>query len=335
MIPTLFLLGPSDNEAQTATTRERVEGGVKVTMDLTGVLPILPFVTRDPALAANSHTVLVGVHEIELGANARVNLFNLVGDADSSKMLLRRIGVIANRIRPLRYFNKADHVPRTARAQLPITLANIPGCSVPRTEMVQPKTFDALRAACEKFNSWPMIVRARGYHNSEKMLLLHDLSELEAAKDQSWLYGDIFLIEFVDSRNADGLYHKARVVMVDGVPHPRHCLYSEKWAISAGARSGLMHQDLELCHQEERFLADILNPGSKDYRQVFREIHQRIGLDVFGIDFALVDGRMVIFEANPCMKFLDRQYRGDERYHYLDNYVDALKKAIRKMLLTP
>lgn len=178
-----------------------------------------------------------------------------------------------------------------------------------------------------------MIVRARGYHGGENMLLLHNLDELGAVEDLSWLYSGIVLSQFIESRNKDGLYHKARVIMVDGTPYPRHCIYSDQWAIHAGSRAKLMQQDLGLCHLEEQFLADLFDKGSKEHAPVFDEIYQRIGLDVFGIDFALVDGQIVIFEANPCMKFLDRHYRDDDRYHYLDGRVKDLKRAVKKMLM--
>jgi hypothetical protein len=334
MIHTIFLLGPSDIEAQNPTSSTSPEsGGVRVTTDLAGVLPILPYVMHDKTLCANSTSILVDVHTIRLPRNARVNLFNLVGNADSSSNMLQKIQHIANEIQPRRFFNQPSRVFRTSRGRLSATLADIPGCVVPRTETANPKTFSELRTVCEKFNRWPMVVRARGYHGGENMLLLHNLAQLEAVEDQSWPYTGIVLSQFIDSRNEDGLYHKARVIMVDGIPYPRHCIYSDQWAIHAGSRANLMHQDLELCHREEHFLADLFDRGPQEYAPVFNEIHQRIGLDVFGIDFALIDGQIVIFEANPCMKFLDRHHRDDNRYHYLDGRVKDLKQAIKKMLM--
>jgi glutathione synthase/RimK-type ligase-like ATP-grasp enzyme len=329
MIPTLFLLGPSDNEVQNPSISKRVQGGVKVTTNLSGVLPILPYVMNDRTLRAKSHTVLLGVHEVQIPRNARVNLFNLVGDADSSSNMLHNVQAIANKIQPVRCFNQPSHVFRTSRERLPKTLANIQGCIVPRVETANPKTFDELQAVCHKFDSWPVILRAIGYHGGENMILLSEASELEAIKDLSWPYSGVFLIEFFDYINDNGLYHKARVIMVDGAPFPRHCIYSDQRLIHAGSRVDLMHQDLGLCHQEEHFL----DTGLREYAHVFREIYKRIELDIFGIDFALVKGQIVIFEANACMKFLDRQYIDDSRYQYLDSRVKVLKRAIKKMLV--
>ncbi|HEY6131105.1 MAG TPA: hypothetical protein VIV27_03765 [Halioglobus sp.] len=333
MIRTLFLLGPSDRDAQNPITRSREKGGVRITADLAGILPILPYVMSDRTLQTHCAQLLVGMQSIRLPGNAPVNLFNLVGDADSSGDMLQKIQHIANEIRPRRFFNQPSRVFGTSRGRLPKTLANIPGCIVPRVDMVHPKTFGELQAVCEKFNAWPLIVRASGYHGGEHMLLLTEPAQLDSIKEVPWLYSGICLIEFIDYKNQDGLYQKSRVIMVDGNAYPRHSIFSDKWIIHAGSRVDLMHHDLELCRQEEHFIARLRDKDIGGYANVFREIHARIGLEVFGIDFSIVNGQIVIFEANACMQFLDRRFRDNSRYQYLESHVKNLERAIKKMLL--
>jgi len=195
MKTTLFLLGASDNEAQSPSTRERVRGGVQVTTDFAGVLPILPYVMSDPTMSAKSHTVVVGVHEIELARNAQVNLFNLVGDADSSAAMLHNIEAIAGRIKPARLFNPPRHVFRTSRSRLPQTLADIPGCIVPRVEAANPGNYAELRTVCREFGAWPMIVRARGFHGGEHIVMLAEEAQLESLEGKTRPYGVIFIIQ--------------------------------------------------------------------------------------------------------------------------------------------
>jgi hypothetical protein len=336
MLRTLFLLGASDIEEQNPITQMADErGGIRVTAEMAGLLPIMPFVMDDRTLRASSAQVLVGVQPIQLPRNSRANVFNLVGDADSSSNMLQRIQRIANELQPRRFFNPPYRVFPTSRERLAKTLANIPRCLVPRVAAADPKTFAELRAACDAFATWPMIVRARGYHGGENMVLLRGPEQLETIKDEPWLYGGgLCLIEYIDYRNSDGLYQKTRVILVDGTPYPRHSIFSDQWMIHAPSRADLMHQDLALCRQEERVLAELSETDMGGYAEVFREIHARIGLDIYGIDFAVVDGQVLIFEANPCMKFLDRHYRSDNRYSFLDGHVKQLKRAIKKMLLT-
>jgi len=333
MKTTLFLLGVSDNEAQNPTAKERVRGGVKVTTDFAGVLPILPYVMSDRIMSAKSHTAVVGVHDIELTRNAQVNLFNLVGDADSSAVMLHNIETIASRIKPVRLFNPPRHVFKTSRARLPETLANIPGCIVPRVEAANPGNYSELRKVCREFGAWPMIVRARGFHGGEHMVLLTEQAQLESMEELAWPYSGIFLIQYFDARNEEGLNHKIRVVVVDGVPYVRHCIYSDQWAVHTSGRSILMDHDRGLCRREEQFLTSFRERGLREYATVFREIYQRIGLDVFGIDFALVNGQILVFEANACMSFLGARYGTDDQYEYLDNYVKDLRRAVKQMLV--
>ena len=333
---TLFLLGQADNDSRGETTSVAVKGGSMVTKELVGVLPILPFIMGDRTLAAHCTSMLVNADTSPPPPNSGVNLFNLVGDADASMNSLNKIQAIINSVQPLRCFNKPSDVLKTTRARLPQTLANIPGCIVPRTEAADPKTFAELQAVCKKFDHWPMIIRARGYHGGTHMLLLSEESQLQSLKDLSWPYDGICLIQFVDCRDKEGIYHKVRVVMVDGVAYARQCIYSDRWAIHAGSRTDLMDQNIELCHREKNLLAQLRDNGLREREQLFQEVYQRIGLDVFGIDLAMVNDQLIIFEANACMHFLGRgggRNVSNVRYDYLSAYKRELRRAVKKMLV--
>lgn len=334
MKPTLFLLGPSDIERQNWTNIESHEPGrVKGTAQWAGVLPIAPFVMADETLCARSTFALVGIQTIQLPKNTRMNLFNMVGDADASVEMLKNIQKIESELKPLRCFNRPGEVFKTSRERLPETLSNIPGCRVPRMKASDPKSFSDLETACEEFDTWPLIIRAKGYHGGEHMTLLADRSQLKAIKDSPWLYDGIFLMEFVDYRNEEKLYEKTRVILVDGIPYLRHSIISDRWSIHAENRADLMDHNIELCRQEERSLAYLRDTGMKEYGAVFSAIYDRVGLDIFGLDFALVDNQLVVFEANACMNFLSQDYGNDGRYRYLEGYIKALKRAVKKMLM--
>ena len=334
MKPTLFILGPSDIESQNPSTREYVEGkGWKVVSDFSGVLPIMDFVEKDKKLSANSRKLILAENDVEMRLPREVNAFNLVGDADASSRLLQRIEALTRQIRPRRLFNPPRGVIATSRSRLPKTLAKIPGCTVPRTEAADPKNFDDLRSVCSQFNNWPMIIRARGYHGGEHMQLLFNEHQLEKLENETWPYDGIFLIEYIDSRTEDGLYQKVRVIMVDGVPYARQCVFSDQWMVHSGSRGDLMNDDSSLRQRELEFLEDLRERGLGEQTSLFQEMQRRIGLDVFGIDFALVDGRMTIFEANACMWFLGKGTARNKKYQYLDPYKKDLRRAIKKMLL--
>lgn len=326
---TLFLLGPSDLEAQNAFSRESVDHGTRVDLSLAGVLPLLPFISEDKMLNSNSQSAVIGLHQIQRPAGLDFNVFNLVGDADSSPFMLKRVQSVIDQLRPSRCFNRPENVLRTGRAQLPETLDGIPGCLVPEVMPAQPRDLAELKELCRTFGRWPLIIRSPGEHGGKQMLLLDDIDRLEEHRTLSWLYEGICLMEFHDYRGDDGLYQKNRVVVVDGVPYPRHALFSHHWMIHAGTRSELMVDDMELVHRERQFVSTQV----QQYFPVFEEMYRRIGLDIFGVDFAIVDGKVLVFEANACMKFLDRKHRADNRFAYLDERVRKLKHAIKKMLV--
>jgi hypothetical protein len=333
MNKTVFLLGHSDIAGQESSTRQRVSGGTRVTAEVVGVLPILPWLQRDKTLAANSTSMVVTEETPMPGPDPRLNLFNLVGDPDSSPNGLHRLQKVVNSVRPKRCFNYPANVFRTSRARLPATLADIPGCIVPNARSADPRSADELKSACAEFNCWPLILRARGYHGGENMVMLRELSDIEGVKDQQWLYAGIFLIEFVDYKGDDGLYQKTRMVMINGTPLLRHSIYHDDWAIHSGARSSLMNGDMDLCRREARFLAEFKHDGMKKHAPVFQAIGERVGLDVFGIDFALLNGEILVFEANACMSFVGERHGTDEQYGYLDDYLTAIRRALKKMLL--
>lgn len=335
MKPTLFLIGPSDIEGQSWTEKKQLKNGnVKGTAQWSGFTCILPFVMDDATLKEKSMFLYIGIHEsINVPKDARLNLFNLVGDADASPTTLRTIQAIERKIHHRRCFNRAGNVFRTTRERLPETLSGIPGCCVPRVKALEPKSFGELETACDEFDCWPLIIRARGYHGGEYMMLLEDRSQLETIKDNTWIYDGIHLIEFIEYRNRENLYQKTRIILIDGVPYPRHSIISDNWMIHGKSRDDLMGMDSGLCQQEERFLTYLQDTGLKKYRAVLTAIQERIGLDLFGIDCALVDGQLVIFEANACMNFLSQDYGEDGRYQYLRSYVKDLKHAVKKMLM--
>ncbi|MBP6699617.1 MAG: hypothetical protein KA135_00130 [Halioglobus sp.] len=330
---TFFLLGQADMENRGETTSVRVEGGSMVTKELVGVVPILPFITSDRTLAAHSRSIVVDQTTKLPPPNPLVHVFNLVGDADSSVNSLHKIQAIINAMQPRRCFNKPVDVFKTSRARLPKTLANIPGCIIPRTETADPKNFSELQAACRKFNEWPLIVRSPGYHGGDNMVMLTDESQIESLRDLAWPYEGICLAQFLDCRDDAGLYQKIRVMMVDGVAYARQCIYSDRWKIHTKSRAHLMDQDIGLRQREEQFLAQLRDRVLKDHAPLFQEIYQRIGLDVFGIDFALVNDQIVVFEANACMHFLGGSDTSSSSYAYTVSYKQALRQALKKMLV--
>ena len=130
------------------------------------------------------------------------------------------------------------------------------------------------------------------------------------------------------------IYTKNRVIMVDGAPYPRHSITSDQCFIHSANRADLMGSRDELCAAEKEYLSYLRDCGMKEYGDVFKRIYKRIGLDVFGIDYCVVEGVVVVFEANACMDFLSQDYGTDDRYRYLEPFIRAARRATKRMLMT-
>lgn len=335
MKTTVFLLGPSDIEGQNITNIDATnDGSFSGTAKWSGILSLEPFVSDDSSLQAKSTFCYLGLKAIRFSGQGQHNVFNLVGDADSSMTALREIQGLVDQTKPVRTFNRVQDVVKTSRARLPVTLKDIPGCRVAQLSAVQPGSFAELEESCQAFGRWPLIIRARGYHGGTHMELVEGPKQLATLRDEQWLYDGIFLIEYIDTKSADSLYRKIRVIMIDGVPMPRHCIISNQAFIHAGNRLDLMDDDDSLCQEEALFLSEFEQRILMQHGHVFESIYQRIGLDVFGIDLAIVGDELVVFEANACMNFLDQDYGSQDRFRYLEPSIKQCKRALKKLLMT-
>lgn len=262
-------------------------------------------------------------------------IFNCITDADGNARALRLAAEVIARLAPRRVLNHPAQVLRSRRDDVASALADIPGVLAPATIRIHPRTRqEILQALAAGPVQYPAIIRRIGTHGGNSMLLLPDAKtaadRLERiACDGSWYY----LIRFVDFRAADGLYRKLRLVLVDGEVFPRHYLASKYWNVHASARTGVMARGLQLLADEDRLLNSFEHTLLPRLAKRLAAIHQRLQLDYFSIDCALLpDDQLLIFEANASGNAL---VQGNlHKYPHLRKPLQRLRKAVTRMLLT-
>ncbi|MEM6582300.1 MAG: hypothetical protein AAF699_13545 [Pseudomonadota bacterium] len=328
----MFVVAQADGYVREEAPNEHVDE-YEITEELIGITPILPYIDSDAMLASLSSTLMVTGRCTNVKESNAVNLFNLVGDADASPQALLDIQSLINAVKPKRCFNPPVHIYKTSRSRLPDTLANIPGCRVPRVEALDPADFAELTDLCRNFGCWPIIVRSRGHHGGKEMVLVNNEEGLVQLKDLEWPYHGVFIIEYLDYQQADGYFAKMRIAMIEGKSYARHCIYSTDWAIHSESRSGIMLEDAELRAQEKQTLQEMRDKRLNDIKPTLDEIYRRIKLDVFGIDCTLIGNELVIFEANACMRFFTEDASTNPPFEYLEPYEGAVRTAVKKMLL--
>jgi tetratricopeptide (TPR) repeat protein len=219
-------------------------------------------------------------------------VFNAVGNADLSARALDKVEqIVAATSAPV--INHPINVRRTGRVAVAQRLRNVPGVVTPHISRV-PRA-ELLTAANLTF---PLLVRAPGFHTGEHFLRIETAATLpnEIAK----LPGDELLtIEYLDTRDADGIFRKYRVLTIDGGLYPIHLAASRDWKVhhfSANSQAACLDE-------EQVFLAGIETALGRDALRALERAAEILALDYGGIDFAIdAAGRVAIFEANPTMR---------------------------------
>jgi hypothetical protein len=149
--------------------------------------------------------------------------------------------------------------------------------------------------------SFPILARPVGSHCGKKLEkidgpgeLTHYLEGLENEDEE------FYLASFMDYRGADGLFHKYRIVLIEGVPFLCHLALSEQWMIHY-VNVG-MTESASKRAEEARAMETFEHDFARRHGAAFAELGERLGLDYFGIDCSeLPDGRLLLFEAETAM----------------------------------
>jgi hypothetical protein len=230
-------------------------------------------------------------------------IFNQIADADTHQGALERCVSLCDQVNTT-VINHPRHILQTGRERVSTLLQNISGVIMPRTKRFRPRSPEEVLsfAATEGF-VFPFIARVAGNHHGKRMV------KVETAADGSSLHAlpfdgrDFYLTEYVDCSDENGMYHKQRIVVIDGQPILSHSLYRDKWMVHASAREFMMEQESP-DDDVERFnrLSGEVIPA---LRSAIDEMTNRLQLECYGIDCCLLsDGQMLVFKANANMNVL-------------------------------
>lgn len=234
-------------------------------------------------------------------------IFNQIADADTHCGALERCAQLCEQIHcPV--INRPDRIMRTTRDRVSDLLQGVPGIIMPRTVRFQPKSPEHVvdRAASESL-AYPFIVRVAGDHSGKNMILVDDGEDHQSMHVLPFDGRDFYLTEYVDYKDDEGLYHKQRIVMVDGEPVLRHSLFDSNWKIHSSsvafvrARESWETTRERMNHMDKELIPKLLPK--------LREISNRLQLEYFGVDCNIrPNGEMLIFEANANMNILFNSY---------------------------
>ncbi len=248
-------------------------------------------------------------------------IFNCIGDADRCVPSLEAAQKILE-ANDATAINPPAAVLGTGRVDMAKRLRGIEGLIVPRVA-------ELTRDEIERIEHFPVLLRPPGYHTGEFFELVRDRDEL--ARIAAALPGDTLLaIELLDARGADGHYRKYRVLSIGGELYPIHLARSTKWKVHYFSADQV--RTPEAMAEEEAFLTDMPVAIGERAMRAIEDAAQRIGLDYFGIDFALDrDGNALLFEANATMRAavpLEKENAGARRHATM-----TANRALRELVL--
>jgi len=256
-------------------------------------------------------------------------IFNAVAEPDLTRAELATAGaIIAGLAQPA--LNRPEQVAKTGRADVAAQLADLPHCHVPASLRLSADGAAATLAAAlaDGRLAFPLLIRPVGTHAGQSVHLVDDQASAKTALDA--LAGkDLYATRYVDYRNADGLFRKYRVIMVDGQPYPFHMAISKRWLVHY--YNAVIDDPTMMDREEEKFLSSFESVFAPPLRAALVEMARHLKLDFFGVDCAIgPDGRLLLFEVDVGV--IVHVMDDPVRHAYKHKYVPRIFGAVRKMI---
>jgi len=276
-------------------------------------------------------TLFLGLGEDHLVRRPAVVL-NAIADADGEPEGLRQAAQFVDRL-GVPVLNHPRRVAATTRDQVYATVKDIDGLVMGRTiradcpDPANPRLDRVVREAGLEF---PVLVRPIATQTGEGLFRLDSEAEAKAATlDER--YRQMYVIQYIECGSDDGYWRKSRLFAVDGTIYPDHHVIATQWNSRIKFARPMMRQNRPMVDEEIDFLTNHEAWLGERRMASLRRLVDALGLDYLGIDCNLLpDGRLFIFEANPCMR--RQHHEVDEGDTYLIEPMARVTAAFKAML---
>lgn len=266
-------------------------------------------------------------------------LVNSINDADIASKSLAMAKKIAADITAkwpeVKFFNHPEKIANTTRERIYQLYNNIVGIYVPKTVRVTPVGVANAMELAEEHIGFPFLIRPAGAHQSQGLQLIQTKADAKLLERYSFNKKDFYLTEFVDYKNTDGIYQKARLVIIGGKILPRHYMTGQTWLVHGNLHEEFMAENESAKSAEQNFVNNYKNIIGQQQLDALMQIYNSSGLDYLGFDFAIrSDGSLLIFEINAAQNsFLKLDF---EIFPYMkkvrEDVVAAFNNCIKEKL---
>ena len=279
-----------------------------------------------------AHLLFAEFYEEGMALPAHELVINAIGDADvRSDALAVAQSILLATHAPV--VNSPDRVMATSRCRNARRLGSIPGVVTPLC-MQFPRAALAAGGRKEVLAtcgfSFPLLVRAPGFHMGKHFLRVDAARELDDALSR--IPGEeAILMQYLDGRSEDGNVRKYRVLCVDGRIYPAHLAISSRWKVHYFSAD--MDEHPEHRAEEAEFLGNMARVLGRGAMAALKRIETALGMDYAGIDFGINrKGEVLLFEANATMAV----YRPEStsQWDYRRAAVERIYAAVHRLFLS-
>ena len=205
--------------------------------------------------------------------------------------------------------NHPDKVLETTRVAALRLYDGVEGLLVPRIERYRKgDDVGALVDEVEVAFQYPLIIRGLIEQEGKNAFRVFDRAELESAVREVKALPFFYVIQFYENPHAKGFYRKIRAAIAGDVIQIVRVDSDVSWSVhgrKSDDRVDFYRENADLLRQEEAICRDPDAELGPQVMATLQAMRQRNPLDVFGVDFDVMeDGRLLFFEANASMNLL-------------------------------
>lgn len=259
-------------------------------------------------------------------------LLNTIADADTEHESLKSLVAHLEKNPHSHIINHPAAVLKTTRDGNYERLNTIDGIRFPKTKRFgwQEQSPETIANEIEAAGfTYPFIVRRTGTHTAVSTALVQNREALTSYLAQSEP-SELYAIEFVENKSAEGHYTKMRFFAIDGQLYPVVRHIDQVWNVHGGNRKTFMAGHDSMLAEEKQFMENPASIIGDHAYGLLQSLPDLIGLEFFGFDFTLLeDGTVLIFELNPAMR---HSFDHADTFDYLEPHMQAIGDAFTAMV---
>jgi glutathione synthase/RimK-type ligase-like ATP-grasp enzyme len=295
------------------------------------------YLKKDPRISGAELT-LGGPGNVELELDSRPDLvFNRIcspeGNGRALEMAIRLSETFERDNIPI--LNHPKRVLLSSRDRAPSVFEGIEGLVVPSVRCFKsPRLKEIIELLDSGEISYPFIIRTVADHNGRNMVRVMEEADLENLDVLPFDGRDYVIVRYVDYSDEHGYFTKYRLLKMGDTFVPRQLIISDRWRVHGEDMENELSQKPQIKEKRNSFRSDPAAIIGKKAMDVLNAVFERLGLDYAGVDFSLLpDGRVLLFEANACMKIVmkNRSEKAAKRNAGIkDGFIEYIYQRARK-----